>query len=289
MMHRHLSVVRCRRSARTCVFVCRGFDIMDAKTLLLVGGAAAGALAIGVAVGKRTAVGGRGGGAAAGGAGGPEGFTLPPSTATKDEEVAELRRQLRAKELELMMGEEAGGVPTLKRRPSTVLGDGTEVEMTPAEVERIRQIFNVFDVERRGFIDAADLRKVHQRLGEPITEEEAATGVRMMAPDGKVPFDKFVAFFNKKHVADGESRGDNDRYMARFQFMKAKISSPEVARISCEATGVYPSLEYRVHFYHTDSHGVKTQVSPWHSIPLKNDDGTLVRCLLAALRLRAVN
>jgi len=63
------------------------------------------------------------------------------------------------------------------------------------------------------------------------------------------------------------------QYQKRFKFVQAKMT-PDLARISVEAEGVAPSLDYRVQFYATDDSDHKRPISPWHDIPLQNADGT---------------
>jgi inorganic pyrophosphatase len=62
-----------------------------------------------------------------------------------------------------------------------------------------------------------------------------------------------------------------------LQFVKAKLSNPAVARITLVREGVDPSLEFRVRFFYDapeSEGGGRTQISPWHDVPLRNDDGT---------------
>jgi len=63
-----------------------------------------------------------------------------------------------------------------------------------------------------------------------------------------------------------------EQYQQRFKFVQAKVT-PDLAHISVESEGVAGSLDYRVKFFSTAGGG-RHQISPWHDIPLMNNDGT---------------
>lgn len=63
-------------------------------------------------------------------------------------------------------------------------------------------------------------------------------------------------------------------YLARFKFLRAKLANPSVARIYTEVEGTDFTLEWRLRFYYDDEAGQKRQISPWHDIPHKNENGS---------------
>jgi inorganic pyrophosphatase len=86
---------------------------------------------------------------------------------------------------------------------------GQDVTISRADLQQIRAIFDLFDVDRSGNITAPELQQVHARLGEPITEEEAREAIVAMIgqsysprPDvaggrSGVTFDEFLVYWNR--------------------------------------------------------------------------------------------
>lgn len=148
--------------------------------------------------------------------------------------------------------------------------------LSSVRVPQLQRMLTIFKQVARGdgdTIGTADIKALHERLGEPVTDAEAEDAIECMgAKDGRAHFKDFLNWWTQLHVPDGAKRGE--RYRARFKFLKARIANPKVGAITCEGEGRFPSLEYRVRFFATDEHGIKTQISPWHSVPLRNDDGT---------------
>ena len=62
------------------------------------------------------------------------------------------------------------------------------------EVEEIREAFEVFDINKNGFISAEELRQVMTDLGENVTAEEVDEMIRAadMDNDGLVSFGEFI-------------------------------------------------------------------------------------------------
>jgi inorganic pyrophosphatase len=62
-------------------------------------------------------------------------------------------------------------------------------------------------------------------------------------------------------------------YFKRFQ-LKKRSTAARLDRVTTEATGDVNTLEYRLRFFYTEG-GEKVEISPWHDVPLMNEDGTL--------------
>lgn len=66
----------------------------------------------------------------------------------------------------------------------------------------MRSVFSLFDPEGTGTINASDLRRLHDKLGEPISEEEARDAVAMLAHGAdRVSFADFLAFWDGTHIS----------------------------------------------------------------------------------------
>lgn len=66
----------------------------------------------------------------------------------------------------------------------------------------MRSVFSLFDPDGTGTINASDLRRLHDKLGEPISEEEARDAVAMLAHGAdRVSFADFLAFWDGTHIS----------------------------------------------------------------------------------------
>lgn len=191
---------------------------------------------------------------------------------------------------------------------TSVLHTGKQVKISAEEIEAMRAIFSLFDAEKTGKIRAHALKELHHKLGEPITDDEAKDAVEQLGHGNDYfTFEDFVAYWDGVHpsqralheeddvemsgaaaagssISTGSAHSSPEAierhrkrkwYQARFKFVKAKIANPKVGRIYAVEHGPCPSLEYRVRFYQNDeSSGAPVEISPWHDVPYKNDDGT---------------
>jgi len=196
-------------------------------------------------------------------------------------EMALLRRQLALASSAGHGGEHKSGIgggggdgPMPLSRATSTLSNGVVVELTAAEMERLQQIFLLFDEDNSGTIGAGEIQALHKRLGEAITDAEAQVALRAMnAVDGQVDFLNFVKWWDNMHVTGmfGDRR-KGQRYAARFKFLKAKLSNPETAKFYTRASGSAELGDYRVNFF-TKRGGEEVRVSPWHDVPLRTRDG----------------
>lgn len=189
-------------------------------------------------------------------------------------EVATLRAEVKSYEAtEKRYGTEI--ISDLRTRRGSVLDDGTQVNIDPREIERMRAIFALFDQQGNGYISEDDLIDLHAKLGEPISAEDAKEAVtHMHHNDGRIDFNSFIKWWNDDHSAANQTEAMK-RYQAKFKFLKARIANPTIGNIETEAVGAFPSFEFRLNFYATGKNGVREQISPWHDIPLYNADGSV--------------
>ena len=64
----------------------------------------------------------------------------------------------------------------------------------PSKENRLREVFMFFDVDEKGFINAADLRQAMINLGENLTESDINQMIKEAGKeeDGQVTYDEFV-------------------------------------------------------------------------------------------------
>lgn len=87
------------------------------------------------------------------------------------------------------------------------LSPGMAQNFSPAALGQIQDVFKVFDADGSGFIDQSELTGALSRVGETVTEAEAAQHLREMDQnsDGKVNFEEFVTYvFSLRTGSSGE-------------------------------------------------------------------------------------
>ena len=169
-------------------------------------------------------------------------------------------------------------------QPSSSSQGGTPLRRS--EEQALRSKFSEVAGEggEGGSIGVAQLEALHRKLGEPLLPGEAAAAVAAVGVSGALSFAAFLGYWLDSHrleVGEGGSSAEQRearrrRYFARFQLQRHHHAAPGtmLQRVYTEECQAPCTLEWRLHFY-TDVAGVRTQVSPWHDIPLMNEDGTL--------------
>jgi len=151
-------------------------------------------------------------------------------------------------------------------------------EDVPAEdVARLRAVFAMADSTGDGYINVNELQALHQALGEPLTDEEAADAFQRMDVNksGDINFDDFLSWFTLAHSRAGILSKKGQAYSMRFKKLMASIEGHfDLKNLSVSATGEPNTLEYRLNFHYNDN-GVLKRISPWHDIPLHARDGSL--------------
>lgn len=201
-----------------------------------------------------------------------------PSMVQELEDLRAQVAQLRAELVSYEKTEERYGteiIREMRARRGSVLDDGTQLNIEPREMERMRAIFELFDHQGNGFISETDLVALHAKLGEPITTEDAKEAISHIQPhNGKIDFNSFMKWWNEDHANNDQTEAMK-RYQAKFKFLKARIANPAIGSIETEAVGAFPSFEFRINFFYNGPNGSRMQISPWHDIPLYNADGSV--------------
>ena len=95
-----------------------------------------------------------------------------------------------------------------KKKVSTLESSGAVVRLSADELAAMKQIFALFDTDGSGTINAHDLQALHQKLGEPITDKEAAEMVEQIAQGrDSISFENFVQLWDGSHPSQ---RVDHD-------------------------------------------------------------------------------
>ncbi|OMJ94081.1 hypothetical protein SteCoe_2855 [Stentor coeruleus] len=69
----------------------------------------------------------------------------------------------------------------------------------PSTVDEIRMLFNIFDVDKKGFIELKNLKRIARELGESLNEKDLMELIRKsdLDGDGKVNFDDFYSIMTR--------------------------------------------------------------------------------------------
>lgn len=97
-----------------------------------------------------------------------------------------------------------GKLRILKKKRVSVEGIAIEC-LTPFWIGRVKKIFDVFDTDGSGDIDAEEFQNLAYKLGETLTKEEIIEYIKQIDinGNGRVDFDEF---FNWWSSIDPEAR-----------------------------------------------------------------------------------
>ena len=121
------------------------------------------------------------------------------------------------------------------------LESGVQSRLTATEMASMRQIFHLFDTHGEGKISAGDLQALHLKLGEPLTDDEAADMILLIGQGrGHISFDDFIQYWDGVHpsqrsaiTSDGIDAWSLDdarskkkqHHQARFKFLKVRTNA----------------------------------------------------------------
>lgn len=187
--------------------------------------------------------------------------TLQDAIKSLERKNRELHRQLTLTEV--------SNVVDIEQKYNLSTPGHTQTKLTASEIETIRAIFNLFDTTGSGTISTNEIKALHSKLGEPLTDEEAASAISELDQDGSglVNFNKFLFWWSQAH--SGAKRGS--QYTARFKLIHAKLKETEsfnTDKVITQDSGIPYTLEYRLNFYYKQENLGLKPISPWHDIPL---------------------
>eukprot|EP00928_Gymnodinium_smaydae_P006222 TRINITY_DN1217_c0_g1_i1.p1 TRINITY_DN1217_c0_g1~~TRINITY_DN1217_c0_g1_i1.p1 ORF type:complete len:825 (-),score=209.87 TRINITY_DN1217_c0_g1_i1:285-2759(-) len=149
------------------------------------------------------------------------------------------------------------------------------IKDSPEAMKAMKSVFKRLCASSSELLAVDDIKKVHQLLGEPLDSEEEGQMLFFFGAKNSqelvVSFEMFMRWWGKLHdsSADPEEYFSQERYRQRFKVLNSRLKDPNVSKITTVTEGDITSRRYRVHF---ELDGQR--ISPWHDIPLKNDDGT---------------
>ncbi|XP_041377827.1 caltractin-like [Gigantopelta aegis] len=113
-------------------------------------------------------------------------------------------------------------------------------ELTAQEVRDLRTVFEIFDTDSDGFIDAVELRKSLRALGFKISKEDARRMIMDISIKGKGKVD-FRDFLDTVLDRQGDSRDIYDEILKGFKMFDSDNSgliSMENLRQACKEAGI---------------------------------------------------
>lgn len=154
-------------------------------------------------------------------------------------------------------------------------GKDVIIKDRPESVAAMKGVFKKLCTSSREILSVADVKKVHNLLGEPVDEVEEKDMLTHFKAANEtelvVTFDMFMSWWSQLHDSSADPDGyySQERYRQRFKVLQSRLKDPNIARISTTTEGEETSRRYRVHFEHDG-----LRLSPWHDVPLKNLDGS---------------
>jgi len=154
-------------------------------------------------------------------------------------------------------------------------GKDVIIRDSPEAVQAMKGVFKKLCQNSKGVLSVVDVKKVHELLGEPLDDSEAASMLDFFKAeqdtDLVVTFDLFMSWWSQWHDSSADPDGyySQERYRQRFKVLQSRLKDPNIASISTYAEGEPTSRRYRINFQQDGQ-----QLSPWHDVPLKNPDGS---------------
>ena len=136
-----------------------------------------------------------------------------------------------------------------------------------SDIETLKCIFRGIDEDQNGYITWSEFENLYKKLGEPLTEKEVKSALKVLDPKRKeqISFETFLTYWQQNHKG-GKS---NKAYKNKFKFLSTKLhGSFDYKKVIIKHVGVQFTPEYRVKFYYEQKNRELKKISPWHDIPL---------------------
>jgi inorganic pyrophosphatase len=154
-------------------------------------------------------------------------------------------------------------------------GDTLVIRDSPEALLEMKSVFKRLCTTSKELLSLDDVAKVHKLLGEPVDQEEQDRMVAFFGEKSKhkavISFEMFMNWWSELHdsSADPDQYYSSERYRERFKVLSSRLKDPKIAAIQTITEGEPTSRRFRV-YYEMDG----ARLSPWHDVPLKNDDGS---------------
>mmetsp|Transcript_56301 Transcript_56301/g.91114 ORF Transcript_56301/g.91114 Transcript_56301/m.91114 type:complete len:463 (+) Transcript_56301:76-1464(+) len=154
-------------------------------------------------------------------------------------------------------------------------GESLVIRDNPEAIMEMKSVFKKLCTSSKDLLSVHDVAKVHNLLGEPMdtTDEQNMMNFFNAADQSKasISFEMFMAWWSELHdsSADPDQYYSNERYRQRFKVLQSRLTDPKIAQIVTVTEGDPSSRRFRV-FYEMNG----DRLSPWHDIPLMNEDGS---------------
>jgi inorganic pyrophosphatase len=168
--------------------------------------------------------------------------------------------------------------PGMDKRVRFYSEDATKdivIKDSPEAMMAMKSVFKRLATSSHELLAVEDIEKVHHLLGEPLHEQDESDMIQFFGAkdvkDHVVTFEMFMRWWSKLHdsSADPDEYYSKERYRQRFKVLQSRLKDLNIATITTVTEGEATSRRFRVHF-EQDGH----RLSPWHDIPLKNNDGS---------------
>jgi len=155
-------------------------------------------------------------------------------------------------------------------------GDAVLIMDSPESIMAMKSVFKRLCTCSKELLSVSDVIKVHSLLGEPVDEEEEKHMTKFFKTSDKaqksITFETFMDWWSNLHdsSADPDQYYSSERYRQRFKVLQSRLKDPKIANISTITEGDPSSRRFRVFFEASGG----DRLSPWHDIPLKNNDAS---------------
>lgn len=108
-------------------------------------------------------------------------------------------------------------------------------------VDEVREVFELYDVDGSGAIDAEELRAIMNELAIPLTDAELNAALDEMDEDGsgEVEFDEFLGWYmaGEEEAAEKKAEKKAAQQKAKDDKKKAKAAARAAAKVAAQAAG----------------------------------------------------